>query len=126
MSVPGVPSGSAPLGSPPAGPVPPAIGNPRIPPNPSNPPPPANAIDLLALIQNMLQTVIANQPGGPRQPSTFNNINMIKFSDPNRFTGKSQDVESFVKTIDNCIFGSPGTFTADFQMTAYFASWLGP
>src|SRR5260370_33999866 len=115
------------MGNPPAGPStnppagsvtpPPATRNPPIPPNPPNPPNPVNAIDLVMLIQNMLQTVIANQPGGPRQPSTFNNINMVKFSALNQFTGKSQDIESFVKTIENHILGSPGTFTVDFQMT---------
>ena len=101
----------------------PAARNPPILPNP---PASANVIDLVVMIQNMLQTMIANQLGGPSQPSTFNNINMIKFSNLNWFTGRSQDVDSFVKTIDNWILGSPGTFMADFQMTAYFMSWLGP
>ena len=73
---------ASPSTNPPTGPVapPPVTRNPPIPPNP---PAPENAVDLVTLIQNMLQTIIANQPGGPRQPSTFNNINMIKFSDPN-------------------------------------------
>ena len=51
---------------------------------------------------------------------------MIKFSDPNKFTGKSQDVNSYVKTIKSRISSAPGTFASDFQMTTYFASWLGP
>ena len=121
------------MSNPPTGPstnpVPPIPPNPPVssnllnnPPNPLNP---ANPIDLITMIQNMLQTMIVNQPGGPRQPSTFNNINMIKFSDPNQFTRRSQDVDSFIKTIENQILGSPRTFTADFQMTAYFVSWLG-
>ena len=50
---------------------------------------------------------------------------MIKFSDPNKFTGKSQDVDLYVKTIESPISSAPGTFASDFQMTTYFASWLG-
>ena len=60
-----------------------------------------------------------------RQPMSFNNINMIKFSDPNKFTGKSQDVDSYVKTIESQISSAPGTFASNFQMTTNFASWLG-
>ena len=67
----------------------------------------------------LLRTIAQSQ-----QPTAFN-VNMIKFSDPNKFTGKSQDVDSYVKTIESRISSAPGTFASDFQMTTYFVSWLG-
>ena len=94
-------------------------------PPPENPPPfvpppnlpmPADNAEWIGLLRMIAQS---------RQPTSFNNINMIKFSDPNKFTGKSQDVDSYVKTIESHISAAPGTFTNDFQMTTYFASWLG-
>jgi len=75
--------------------------------------------------QAQLQTLLMNQAHAPRQPASFNNMNMIKFSDPTWFSGKSKDVDSFVKTIQSRISSSPGTLVTDFQMVTHFASWLG-
>src|SRR5258708_21787324 len=95
------------------------------------PPMPTDPADWIALLQNMvanqaqLQTLLMNQANAPRQLASFNNMNMIKFSDPTQFSGKSKDVDSFVKTIQSQISSSPGTLVTDFQMVNYFASWLG-
>ena len=95
------------------------------------PPMPTDPADWIALLQNMaanqaqLQALLMNQANAPWQPASFNNMNMIKFSDPTQFSGKSKDVDSFVKTIQSRISSSPGTLVTDFQMVTYFASWLG-
>ena len=86
-------------------------------------------VNLITMIQNMLQTVLANCPPAlPVPPAPIMPNNMVKFSDLNRFTGRPQDIDSFVRTIEFQILSAQGTglFTADFQMTAYFMSWLGP
>src|SRR5258708_26200167 len=95
------------------------------------PPMPTDPANWIALLQNMaanqaqLQTLLMNQANAPWQLASFNNMNMIKFSDPTQFSGKSKDVDSFVKTIQSQISSSPGTLVTDFQMVTYFASWLG-
>ena len=64
----------------------------------SNPP---THVELITMIQNMLQTVLANRPPVPPAPPVLIlPNNMVKFSDPNQFTGRPQDVDSFVKTIE--------------------------
>ena len=50
-----------------------------------------------------------------QQPTAFNNVNMIKFSNPNTFTGKSQYVDSYVKTIESHISSIPETFAMIFK-----------
>src|SRR5260221_12910866 len=85
------------------------------------PPMPTDPADWMALLQNMA----ANQANTPQQPASFNNMNMIKFSNPTQFSSKLKDVNSFVKTIQSQISSSPGTLVTDFQMVTYFASWLG-
>ncbi len=95
------------------------------------PPMPTDPADWIVLLQNMaanqaqLQALLMNQANAPRQLASFNNMNMIKFSDPTQFSSKSKDVDSFVKTIQSRISSSPGTLVTDFQMVTYFASWLG-
>ena len=83
---------------------------------PPNLPMPADNAKWISLLRMIAQS---------QQPTSFNNINMVKFSNLNKFTGKSQDVDSYVKTIESHISAALGTFTNDFQMTTYFASWLG-
>src|SRR5258707_12359306 len=95
------------------------------------PPMPTDPADWIALLQNMvanqaqLQALLVNQANAPWQLASFNNMNMIKFSDPTQFSGKLKDVDSFVKTIQSQISSSLGMLVTDFQMVTYFASWLG-
>src|SRR5260221_9068583 len=95
------------------------------------PPMPMDPANWIALLQNMaanqaqLQALLVNQANAPWQPASFNNMNMIKFSNPTQFSGKSKDVDSFVKTIQSRISSSPGMLVTNFQMVTYFASWLG-
>ena len=68
----------------------------------SMPPMPTDLAHWMALLQNMaanqaqLQALLVNQANAPRQPASFNNMNMIKFSDPTWFSGKLKDVNSFI------------------------------
>ena len=54
------------------------------------PPMPMDPADWIALLQNMvanqaqLQALLMNQANAPQQLASFNNMNMIKFSDPTR------------------------------------------
>ncbi len=95
------------------------------------PPMPVDPADWIALLQNMvanqaqLQILLMNQANAPWQLASFNNMNMIKFSNPTQFSGKLKDVNSFVKTIQSRISSSPGMLVTNFQMVTYFASWLG-
>ena len=95
------------------------------------PPMPTDPANWIALLQNMaanqaqLQALLMNQANAPQQLASFNNMNMIKFSDPTWFSGKLKDVDSFVKTIQSWISSSLGMLVTDFQMVTYFASWLG-
>ncbi len=97
----------------------------------SMPPMPMDPANWMALLQNMvanqaqLQTLLMNQANAPQQLASFNNMNMIKFSNPTQFSSKLKDVNSFVKTIQSWISSSLGMLVTDFQMVTYFASWLG-
>ena len=77
---------------------PPQFMQPLISPPPFIPPPniadamPADNAKWIGLLRMIAQS---------HQPTSFNNINMIKFSDPNKFTGKSQDVDSYVETSES-------------------------
>ena len=52
--------------------------------------------------------------------------NLIKFSNLTKFSGKSQGVKAFVKTIETQIANAQDALDDDFQMVSYFVSWLGP
>ena len=48
--------------------------------------------------QQQIQDLISNSQRNTRSPATFNNL--LKFSDPNKFTGRPREVDSFVKSIE--------------------------
>ena len=52
--------------------------------------------------------------------------NMIKFSDLPKFSGKSRDVDAYVKTIQSWINNAGDMFLNDSLKTSFFGLWLGP
>src|SRR5260370_42142188 len=68
-------------------------------PNPANALP-ANTPEWIALFQtmmNQMNTIVANQAPAPALHTTPVLQNMVKFSDPCRFSSKSKDVNAYVK-----------------------------
>ena len=101
------------------------------------PSPPSNSSEWLTLLQTMvanqtqlqnqqalLQELITNQQHKSQPATTLNNL--LKFSDPAKFSGRPKDVNSFVQTIQAQIESAPDDSLTDFQMISYFASWLSP
>jgi len=51
--------------------------------------------------------------------------NMVKFSDPPRFSSKPKDVDAYVKTIQSRIDNAAEMFPNDSLKTSFFGCWLG-
>src|SRR5260370_39541943 len=82
----------------------------------------ANMPQWIALLQVMINHM-ANQALAPAPHSLQN---MVKFSDPPRFSGKSRDVDAYIKTIQSRIDNAGDMFPNNSLKTLFFGSWLGP
>src|SRR5260370_27314059 len=80
----------------------------------------ANAPQWITLFQNMLNHMVNQAPA----PHTVQN--MIKFSDPPRFMGKSRDVDAYIKNIQSWINNASDIFPNNSLKVSFFGSWLGP
>src|SRR5260370_42668384 len=52
--------------------------------------------------------------------------NMIKFSDLPKFSGKSRDIDAYIKTIQSQIDNASDMFLNNSLKTSFFGLWLGP
>src|SRR5260370_42345341 len=96
-------------------------------PNPANALP-ANTpewITLFQMMMNQMNTIVANQAPAPAPCTAPVLQNMVKFSDPCRFSGKSKDVDTYVKNIQSCINNATEMFPNDVLKTSFFGCWLG-
>src|SRR5260370_41314445 len=80
----------------------------------------ANVPQWIALFQIMLNHMANQAPA----PCSFQN--MIKFSDPPKFTGKSRDVDAYVKNIQSQINNARDIFLNDSLKISFFGLWLCP